>query len=39
MLFGSVGDICTMKGATAKKIAFKSFQEQGLIGLFACFQL
>ena len=34
-----LGDICTMKGATDKKVVLKSFEEQGLIGLCAKFQL
>ena len=34
-----LGDICTMKGATVKKVVLKSFEEQGLIGLCAKFQL
>ena len=34
-----LGDICTMKGATVKKVILKSFQEQGLIGLCTKFQL
>ena len=33
-----LGDICTMKGATVKKVVLKSFEEQGLIGLCAKFQ-
>ena len=32
-----LGDICTIKGATDKKVFFKSFEEQGLIGLCAKF--
>ena len=34
-----LGDICTRKGATVKKVVLKSFEEQGLIGLCAKFQL
>ena len=34
-----LGDICTMKGATVKKVALKSFEEQGLISLSANLQL
>ena len=34
-----LGDICTMKGATVKKVVLKSFEEQGLICLCAKFQL
>ena len=33
-----MGDICTMKGATAKNV-LKSFQKQDLIGLFANFHI
>ena len=32
-----LGDICTMKGATVKKVVLKSFEEQGLFGLCAKF--
>ena len=34
-----LGDICTLKGATDKKVVLKSFEEKGLIGLCAKFQL
>ena len=34
-----LGDICTMKGATVKKVVLKSFEEQGLISLSANLQL
>ena len=34
-----LGDICTLKGATDKKVVLKPFEEQGLIGLCAKFQL
>ena len=34
-----LGDICTLKGATDKKVVLNSFEEQGLIGLCAQFQL
>ena len=30
-----LGDICTLKGATDKKVVLKPFEEQGLIGLCA----
>ena len=33
-----MGDICTMKGVTDKKVVLKSFEEQGLSGLCAKFQ-
>ena len=32
-------DICTMKGPTVKMVVLKSFEEKGLIGLCAKFQL
>ena len=34
-----LGDLCTMKGATDKKVVLKSSEEQGLIGLCAKFGL
>ena len=34
-----LGDICTMNGATVKMVVLKSFEEKGLIGLCAKFQL
>ena len=32
-------DICTMNGTTIKKVVLQSYEEQGLIGLFASLTL